>query len=183
MDGSDIRTVVAFFNNTNNYTFLFALDYSKQVLYWIKSSNSSSCNHNDFLESSRVDGSERRIVVTPRDCYYYGSQAIDLFGGIVYSYSRHSHKIFKTVTVAESTPKITNFSYINNFIGCHNSWHRYGCMCNSQTGMKIISFEHQMQGSSMHVRPVTAICFQAISRYKPMCHQQWWLCSSLSTQL
>ncbi len=164
MDGSDIR-IVAFLNNANDYTFLFTLDYSQQILYWIKSSNSSSCNINntDYLESSRVDGSKRRIVVRPLDCYYHGSQAIDSFGGVIYSYSRHSRKIFKTV--AESVSNITSFSYINHFMGCNSFGPRYGCMCNSQTGIKVISLERQPQGSCMHVRPVTIIlCIQAISR-------------------
>ena len=88
-------------------------------LYWIKFSNSSSCNHTDYLESSRVDGSERRIVVRPHDCYYYRAQAIDFFGGAVYSYSRDSRNIFKIVV--EGVPNIITFAYLNHFVGC--SWY------------------------------------------------------------
>lgn len=131
MDGGGAR-IVAFLNDT----FLFTLDYSQQILYWIELSNSSNCT--DFMESSRADGSERRTVYKPRDCSYYHSQAIEFFRGAIYSYSSYHRNIFKTLVKSE--PNITNFTYISYFM-CR-SW--YKSMCNS--GMKVISLERQLKG-------------------------------------
>ena len=129
MDGSGVRTV-AFLNDT----FLFTLDYSQQILYWIKFSTSSNCN-NYTMESSRADGSERRTVYRAGDCYYYHLQAIDFFRGVICSYSRYHRNIF--TTVMESGPNIT---YINHFMCC--SWDRSMCI----SGMKVISLERQLEG-------------------------------------
>ena len=144
MDGSHIGTAVLLNVNVIN-TFVFTLDYSQQMLYWMNSSN--NCHHTNYLESSRVDGSGRSIAYDSsrnfRGCYhgyYRGTQAIDFFGGAIYSYSG---RVVKTEV---------NHA-LNNIITYGGSY-----VCQSlYSGMKVISSERQQPGipitTSMHSSP------------------------------
>jgi hypothetical protein len=135
MDGSGVGTVVLL-NNTNTFEiFVFTLDYSQQMLYWMNSSN--SCYYTNYIGSSRVDGSGTRITYVPSgNCYYYHrTQAIDFFGGAIYSYSRNYHDIFKT-EVANVT-KVAQFHYVSYYM-CRSSY--------MYSGLKIINSERQPQG-------------------------------------
>ena len=143
MDGSDDRIVVTLNNTIVDYTFVFTLDYSQQMLYWMNSSD--NCRYTNYIEGARVDGSGRRIVhnttASLGSCSYDGyylSQAIDFFRGAVYSYSGYLFSIFKTVL--EHTPQITRmFDRI--------SWYMcYSPHITVYTGMKVISSERQLQG-------------------------------------
>ena len=123
MDGSGVGTVVLL-NNTNIvHIFVFTLDYSQQMLYWMNGSN--SCYYTDYIETSKVDGSGRKIAYDPSGnsnrCYYgyyHGTQAIDFFGGAIYSYSRYHNRIIKTVV--GNVLNITYFPYISNYM-CRSS--------------------------------------------------------------
>jgi hypothetical protein len=135
MDGSGVGTVVLL-NNTNTVEiFLFTLDYSQQRLYWMNSSN--SCYYTNYTGSSRVDGSGRRITYFPSgNCHFYRrTQAIDFFGGAIYSYSRNNYDIFKT-EVANVT-KVAQFRYVSSYM-CGSSY--------MYSGLKIISSDRQPQG-------------------------------------
>ena len=144
MDGNGVGTVVLL-NNTNIvHTFVFTLDYSQQMLYWMNGSD--NCYYTNYIGSSTVDGSERRIAYDPSSNYYssnrcyYGfyrrTQAIDFLGGAIYSYSRRHHEIIKTKV--GDILNITRFSYMNNYM-CQSSSYMY-------SGMKVISSERQLQG-------------------------------------
>ena len=136
MDGSSEGTVVSLYNANVDYIFVFTLDYSQQMLYWMNSSD--SCY---YIESSSVDGSGRRIVYNtsrPGSCSnssYRYSQAIDFFRGAVYSYSRHRGDIVKTVV--EHTYKIIRYSHVSRYI-CPSLY--------TYSGMKVISPQRQLQG-------------------------------------
>ena len=71
MDGSRIGTAVLLNANVVN-TFVFTMDYSQQMFYWMNSSD--NCHHTNYLESSKIDGSGRSIAYDPSfnysDCYY-----------------------------------------------------------------------------------------------------------------
>ena len=152
MDGSHITTAVLLNTNVIN-TFVFTLDYSQQMLYWMNSSD--NCHHTNYLESSRVDGSGRSIAYDPSrnhfGCYYgyyRGTQAIDFFGGAIYSFSRRHFQIIKTEMNHPLNNIITNFASVG------------GYMCQSlYLGMKVISSERQRPGihilatTSMHGSP------------------------------
>ena len=137
MDGSGVETVVLLINANIVHTFVFTLDYSQQMLYWMNSSD--NCNYTNYIESSNVDGSGRRIAYDPSShnrCYYgyyRQTQAIDFFGGTIYSYSGRSSRIIKTEM--GNVLNITNFPYVGNYM-CQSSY----------SGMKVISPEHQLQG-------------------------------------
>ena len=141
MDGTGVGTI-ALLNNTNTvHIFVFTLDYSQQMLYWMNGSD--SCNHTNYLESSKVEGSGRSITYDPsrhyRGCYngyYRRTQAIDIFGGAIYSYSRHHRDIVKTEV--GNVFSISDFPYVSNYM-CESSYYLY-------SGMKIISHERQLQG-------------------------------------
>ena len=137
MDGSSDRTIVAYVD----YTFVFTLDYSQQVLYWMNSSINCYYRTNYKLEGSNVDGSGRRTASGLDSCschYYCHSRAIDFFEGAVYSYSASYRDIFKTVV--EDTPTIHSYDYVSNY------------MCgSSHAGMKVISRQQQVQGMYAHV--------------------------------
>ena len=140
MDGTGVGTVVLL-NNTNTlHIFVFTLDYSQQTLYWMNGSN--SCYYTDYIGSSKANGSERKITYGPsgnsNHCYYgyyRGTQAIDFFGGAVYSYSRSYFYIFKTEV--GNVLNIISFPYVSNYM-CHSSY--------MYSGMKVISHERQPQG-------------------------------------
>ena len=140
MDGTGVGTVILLSNtNTVHILFVFTLDYSQQMLYWMNGSD--SCFYTDYIGSSKVDGSERKITYGPsgniNHCYYgyyRRTQAIDFFGGAVYSYSRYSN-IFKTEV--GNVLNITNFPYVSNYM-CQSSY--------IYSGMKIINHERQPQG-------------------------------------
>ena len=156
MDGRDVKTVISL-NSSIDYAFTFTLDYSQQLLYWI-CYNIESCYYR--IESLSVNGgSERRTIhdmFSPR-CHYGDKPAIaiDFFKGAVYYlsnmedvyyryYSGYSdHTIFK-ITV-EHPPKITNFSYIRQYI-CH--------FLNTYSGIKIISPERQLQGIAIYLHKI-----------------------------
>ena len=128
MDGSFYNTVL---NTTSSYyKLVFTMDRSKQVLYWINGSR--SC----LLESSNTDGSNRSIVYNATrysgSCYryYYTSQAMDVFGGAVYTYSQYYRRIYKTNS--EGRPYITGM-YTNYVCG------------SSYRGMKVVSRQRQLQ--------------------------------------
>ena len=142
MDGSHERTTIPYVE----YTFVFTLDHSQQVLYWMNSSSGGCYYHTNYkLESSNVNGSGRRTVhntsgIGSCSCYYYcRSQAIDFFGGAVYSYSTsYISSIYKTVV--DDTPTVHSYDYVSNY------------MCSSShTGMKVISHQRQVQGMYAHV--------------------------------
>ena len=140
MDGSRIGTAVLLNNANVVNTFVFTLDYSQQMLYWMNSSD--NCHHTNYLESSKVDGSGRSIAYDPsrnyRGCYYgyyRGTQAIDFFGGAIYSYSGHHREIVKTEVNHALNNIVTNFDYVDSY------------MCQSlYSGMKVISSERQRPG-------------------------------------
>ena len=171
MDGSGVRTVVSLYSAKLNfdYTFVFTLDYSQQMLYWINGSN--SCYYTHHIGSANSDGSGKRILYSHYT--YCVSKTIDFFGGAVYSY-RPNH-IYKTEV--DSIPKLVSSIYTNNH-GCFSTY----------TGMKVISRQRQLQG--IHTRtnciPIKRLCdtnHETCYRCESLCHQQWWLCSSLSSQL
>ena len=138
MDGSGETTVVLLNNPNIDYTFVFTMDYSRQMLYWMNGSN--SCYYTNYIESSSINGSGRRTFYDTSHHYtsylcYYGyyrrTQAIDFFGGAIYSYSRY---LVKTEVELHSF-NIIHFNYVNNYM-CGSSY----------TGMKVISPERQLQG-------------------------------------
>ena len=141
MDGSGDETVTLMYSTRLNYTFVFTLDHSQQVLYWMN--GSSSCYYTNYIESSNVNGLERKIVhSTSRlgSCsasYYLYSQGIDFFGGAVYSYSGYHNDIVKTVV--DGTPTVFRYEYINYYM-CYSIY----------TGMKVISCQRQLQGAYMY---------------------------------
>ena len=133
MDGHSSSTVL---NTTASYyKLVFTLDRSKQVLYWINGSR--SC----LLESSNTNGSNRSIVYNATrydgNCYnryYYmhsASQAMDFFGGTVYTYSQYNRRIYKTS--AEGRPYISWMNYMSYVCG------------SSFNGMKVVSRQRQLQ--------------------------------------
>lgn len=139
MDGSGVRTVVLLSNTNVVYTFVFTLDYSQQMLYWINGSD--NCYYSYYMESSSGDGSGRSIAYDTsyhsNPCYYgyHQTQAIDFFRGAVYSYSKSRRRIYKTVV--EHTPNIYTFDSVSNYM-CYSSY--------VYSGIKVISPEHQQQG-------------------------------------
>ena len=159
MDGSNVGTVVLLNNANVAHTFAFTLDYSQQMLYWMNGSD--NCYYTNYIGSSRVDGSGRRIAHDPSSnyyintgsnrCYYgyyYRTQAIDFFGGAIYSYSRRHYQIIKTKV--GDVLNITHFPYVNYYM-YQSSPYMY-------TGMKVISPERQPQG----------ICITLVQKSKHM---------------
>ena len=145
MDGSNVETVVLLNNINTVHIFIFTLDYSQQMLYWMNSSDNHNCHDTNYLESSKVDGSGRSIAYDPSRSYYgcyYGyylrTQAIDFFGGAIYSYSRYYSGIFKTKVGPGNVLNITYFPYVHYYM-CQSSSYMY-------SGMKVISHERQPQG-------------------------------------
>ncbi len=177
MDGSGVRTVVLLSNTNVVYTFVFTLDYSQQMLYWINGSD--NCYYSHYIESSSVDGSGRRIAYDTsyhgNPCYYgyyHQTQAIDFFRGAVYSYSKSRRRIYKTVV--EHTPNIYTFDSVGNYM-CSVSY--------MYSGMKVISPECQQQGIyKVHIAHTKSNNYATNCRNKSLYCQQWWLCSSLSSQ-
>lgn len=145
MDGSGVGTVVTLYSANDDYIFSFTLDYSQQMLYWVNSS--SSCYYTNYIETTSITDSGRRIIYNTsmlgsctNNSYYRYSQAIDFFGGAVYTYSRYHKDIFKAVVVTFNTHKIVRYNDVN--------WY----MCNSTyTAMKVISPERQLQGINNNV--------------------------------
>ena len=148
MDGSDVRTVISLNSASNiDYAFVFTLDHSRQLLYWVNH-NIDSCYYS-IESSSANDGSERTVHSTPSfGCHYPDKQAIDFFRGVIY-YSRdiedyllshhHTSTVFKIMV--EHTPNITtNFVYVRQYV-CHIS------NIKVYAGIKVISPERQLQGS------------------------------------
>jgi hypothetical protein len=145
MDGSGIGTVVTL-HSTGDNPFLFTIDYSQRTIYikyWMNTVYSNSCNYTNYIETSNIDGSGRRIVYNAtliRNCtnnsYDIGNhghlQAIDFFGGAVYTYSSG---IFQAVVV--DTRKIVTYDSVN--------W--YMCNSTNYTALKVISPKRQLQGS------------------------------------
>jgi hypothetical protein len=143
MDGSSVGTVVTL-HSTGDNPFLFTIDYSQQMLYWMNSVYySSSCNYINYIETSNIDGSGiysesiSTLIIgnCTNDSYVYDSshsQAIDFFGGAVYTYSRG---IFQAVVVDAQT--IVTYDSIN--------W--YMCNSTNYTALKVISPKRQLQGS------------------------------------
>ena len=156
MDGSSVQTVVLLSNATIVQTFSFTLDYSQQMLYWMNGSD--NCYYTNYIGSSMVDGSERRIAHDPSSNYYssnrcyYGyyhqTQAIDFFGGAIYSYSRRLYQIVKTKV--GDVHNITHSPYVNYYM-CRSSPYMY-------SEMKVISPERQPQG----------ICITLVQKSKHM---------------
>ena len=142
MDGTGVGTVVLL-NNTNTvHIFVFTLDYSQQMLYWMNGTD--SCFYIDYIGSSKVDGSDGKITYGPSGnsirchlSFYHRTQAIDFFGGSIYSYSRYYSGIFKTEV--GNVLNIINFPYVDRNYLCESSYYMY-------SGMKIISHERQPQG-------------------------------------
>ena len=136
MDGDFKRTVLN--TTSSNSKIAFTLDRSKQVLYWIRG------RHSCLLESSNTDGSNRTVVYNATryyggcNSYYYmysAAQAMDYFGGAVFTYNYRYRYIYKTT--AEGRPYITRTNYM-----------RYICR-SSYRGMKVISRQRQLQ-SRLH---------------------------------
>ena len=184
MDGSGVQTVVLLSNTNIVHTFIFTLDYSQQMLYWMNGSD--NCYYTNYIGSSTVDGSGRRIAHDPSSNYYssnrcyYGycrrTQAIDVFGGAIYSYSRRHYEIIKTKV--GDVLNITRFLYVRNYM-CQSSSYMY-------SGIKVISPEHQLQGictlclnNEASTADMEVLC--QLCRCKSVCCKQWWLCSPLST--
>jgi hypothetical protein len=139
MNGSGVGTVVLLNNANVVNTFVFTLDYSQQMLYWMNSSDSCFCIN--YLESSRVNGSGRRIAYVPSsDCYFNcQTQAIDFFGGAIYSNSRKYYGILLFKTEVANVTKVARFSHVSNYT-CQSLLYMY-------SGMKVlISRKRQPQG-------------------------------------
>ena len=133
MDGSGIGTVVSLYLD---YTIVFTLDYSQQMLYWMSGSDNCNNQYTNYIEISSVNGSGRRIVHDISNfCYYRRTQAVDFFGGAVYSYSIQHRNIFKTIM---EHVNITSFAYVDNYMS-YSSYYMY-------SGMKVISSKRQLQG-------------------------------------
>ena len=143
MDGSNVGTVVLLNNANVVHTFAFTLDYSQQMLYWMN--GSSNCYYTNYIGSSSADDSGRRITYDPssniNSCYnhyYHRTQAIDFFGGAIYSYSRRYYQIIKSKV--GDILNITRFPYVSNYMTlCQSSSYMY-------SGMRVISPERQLQG-------------------------------------
>ena len=161
MDGSGVGTIVTLYSANDSYTFLFTLDYSQQMLYWVNTS--SSCYYTNYIGTTSNTGTGRRIIYNTsmlgsctNNSYYRYSQAIDFFGGAVYTYSRYHKDIFKAVVITFNTPKIVGYNNIN--------WY----MCNSTyTAMKVISPERQLQGIKLiimlcHAKHAHTSCKQSL---------------------
>ena len=110
------------------------------MLYWMNGSD--NCSHTNYLESSSVDGSGRRITYDLSsiiDRHYHGYycqiQAIDFFGEAIYSYSGYYPNFAKTKL--GSVLNITYFPHYNFYPICQSSLY---------LGMKVISPERQHQG-------------------------------------
>ena len=133
MDGSGVETVISLWNVN---TFLFTLDFSQQMLYWVN--DSDICNHTNYIGRSSVNGYSgiRLDYDTSNSCYYRRTQAIDFFGGAIYTYSVQHRKIFKSVV--QHVLNITSFSYVDKYMS-YSSYYMY-------SGMKIISSKRQLQG-------------------------------------
>ena len=141
MDGSGASTVLSITN-----VFVFTIDYTQQILYWIINSDvvyRCSNNEQHIIGYSNVDGSGRGQTVITSNCFLFGynPQAIDFFRGSLYSYSGNYHfKIFKTNSIQEERETIT-FSFDGNYMSeCSSSY----------TGMKVISDQRQQQGLTVH---------------------------------
>ena len=150
MDGSDIREVISLNSTITDYTsFIFTLDYSQQLLYWIYHTN--GCYYTIESSSTNDVGSEKTVLnysTFSRGCHYRDKQAIDFFRGALYhnfityfgyTTSRRHQTIFKIT--AEETPKITRFNYTWRYI-CHVE----SRFSNMYSGIKVISPDHQLQG-------------------------------------
>ena len=144
MDGSGVGTVVTL-HSTGDKPFLFTIDYLQQKLYWMTSVNvySNSCNYNKYIETSHTDGSGRRRMVYNVISSLIGncmsnsydnnhSQAIDFFGGAVYTYSGG---ILQAVVV--DTQTTVTYDSVN--------W--YMCFSTNYTALKVISPKRQIQGN------------------------------------
>ena len=129
MNGSGASTVL---NITG--TFVFTIDYTQQVFYWII--RNWRCNNN-IIGHANIDGSERREIVVRSDTscsnsFGYNPQAIDFFGGALYSFSNYNNKLFKIELEGETTV----FTFDGNYLSCRILY----------TGMKVISLQRQQQG-------------------------------------
>ena len=150
MDGSGASTVL---NITD--TFVFTIDYTQQMLYWIIE-NGFSCSNNEqhIIGYSNVDGSERSQTVVTSNCFLFGyyPRAIDFFGGDLYSFSTNTFNIYKIILGEETIVNTFDDDYISQ---CPASY----------TGMKVISDQRQQQGTKIfqscmhthHIKFCTAI--------------------------
>ena len=146
MDGSSNSTVLS--STYYNDKLVFTLDRSKQVLYWI--SGLQSC----YLERSNSDGTNRSIVYNTRyhrgrcNNYYFMRspyfQAMDFFGGAVYTYSPHYNRhIYKTT--------VEGRSYITSI---NNNYMSYICSSYLAQGMKVISRQRQLQSKQFYIEHI-----------------------------
>ena len=151
MNGSGVGTVITL-NSTGDEPFLFTIDYLQQKLYWINSVDdySNSCNYSKYIETSHTDGSgRRRIVYNASISTLVGNctnnsydnshlQAIDFFGGAVYTY--YSGGILQAVVVDTQTTLT------------YDSVKWYMCNSTNYTELKVISPKRQLQGN-INYRP------------------------------
>ena len=139
MDGSSNSTSTVLNSTYHNDKLVFTLDRSQQVLYWIR--GLQSC----CLERSNSDGTNRSIVYCTgyyrgrcKNYYFMRSpyfQAMDFFGGAVYTYSPHYNRhIYKTTAESRS-----------NIASINNNYMSYICSSYSAQGMKVISRQRQLQ--------------------------------------
>lgn len=131
MDGSGASTML---NITSE--FVFTIDYTQQILYWIVNNGNGCNNNNHIIGHSNVDGFERGQTVITSYCFLFGYnlQAIDFYKGTLYSYSGDYYfKIFKILQEEE----IATIEFDGNYMSEYPS---------SYTGMKVISDQRQLQG-------------------------------------
>lgn len=130
MDGSGASAVLSISN-----VFVFTIDHTQQLLYWIIN-NGFGCRNDHVMGYSNVDGSGRGQTVVNSNCFLFGynPQAIDFFRGTLYSYSGNYHfRIFKTIPEGETI----TFRFDGNYMSeCPSPY----------TGMKVISDQRQLQG-------------------------------------
>ena len=148
MDGSGTRTVISLDNAYYvNYAFVFTLDYSQQMLFWVIQNISDTCYYTSYIGSSNIEGTAIRIVhmnnilKRSHSCdlnYRHHSQAIDFFGGSVYSYSSDLD-ILKIVL--DDPPIIVRYDHVSSHMTCHPAY----------PGMKVISHQRQLQGKGTNI--------------------------------
>ena len=147
MDGSGARTVISLDDAVYiDYAFVFTLDYSQQMLFWIIQNISYACYYTSYIGSSNIDGTAIRIVHTYNtskrghdSCvrnHYHRSQAIDSFEGSVYSYSS-DRDILKIVLDDHPPTIIVRYDHVSGHMTCSSPY----------PGMKVISHQRQIQGS------------------------------------